>query len=312
MTLSIDIPQPYFSTLQQLRTLIGKHALCEGRSDSLLPGLRYYHFSKPTEYQKKQLLMPGIVIVLQGSKQIKLTNRVLSYNENTYLVLGSDAICHGSIVTACADQPYLAIHLDLPTALLVKVTEALARTGQAKDTISRQSYVAPVNNLLLDAFLRLVNASTSITDRITIAPLILEEIIIRLLQSEVAQGLWKLASVPRIANRIQKSMDYIQENFARPLGIIELAKQVAMSPSHYSHSFRQIAGITPIRYLKNVRLEAAKSLLLEKNLRPAEIASQVGFESVEHFTREFRNRFDATPVQYATNFSSPSISSNHQ
>lgn len=305
MTQSLNLSQDIHSpALEYLRTLVAEQAPREGRNDSLLSGFRYYRFSQPIEYQKKQLLMPGIVVVLQGSKRVKLANRALCYDNTCYLVLGSDAVCYGTVVTATTDRPYLAIHLDLPPALLVKASIALADVDESNEGATpNQSYTTPINIEVLDAFTRLVNATECAVNRATIAPLILEEIIIRLLRSEVAQGIRQLAAVSRIATRIQKSLNFIQAEFNRPLGISELAAQIAMSPSHYSHSFRQVAGVTPMRYLKNVRLDAAKDLLLGNSLRTAEVAAQVGFESVEHFTREFRNRFDMTPKQYVIDMS---------
>lgn len=305
MTPSLNLLQnTHIPVLDYLRTRVAEQTPREGRSDSLLSGLRYYRFSQPIEYQKKQLLMPGLVVVLQGSKRVKLASRALCYDDTCYLVLGSDAICYGTVVTATADRPYLAIHLDLPPALLVKASIALADLDHSnEDATPHQSYTTPINIEVLDAFTRLVNTTECAVNRATIAPLILEEIIIRLLRSEVAQGIRQLAAVSRIATRIQKSLNFIQAEFHRPLGISELAAQIAMSPSHYSHSFRQVAGVTPMRHLKNVRLDAAKGLLLGNSLRTAEVAAQVGFESVEHFTREFRNRFDMTPTQYVIDMS---------
>ncbi len=301
MTQSLNLSQHTHSpAVEYLRTLVAEQTPREGRNDSPLSGLRYYRFSQPIEYQKKQLLMPGIVVVLQGSKRAKLANRTLCYDDTCYLILGSDAVCYGTVVSATADCPYLAIHLDLPPALLVKASIALADIDHSNEHATpNQSYTAPINLEALDAFTRLVNSTESATDRAVIAPLILEEIIIRLLRSEVAQGIRQLAAVSRIATRIQKSLNFIQTEFHRPLGISELAAQIAMSPSHYSHSFRQVAGVTPMRYLKNIRLDAAKGLLRGNSLRATEVAEQVGFASVEHFTREFRNRFDMTPMQYA-------------
>ena len=68
-----------------------------------------------------------------------------------------------------------------------------------------------------------------------------------------------------------------------------------MSPSHFAHRFRAIARVSPMRYLRDVRLDAARTRLLGNGVRVSEVAIEVGFESPAHFTREFKRRFGVSP-----------------
>lgn len=287
----------------RLRALLAPRAGAEGRNESPYPGLRYYRFSNPTEYRKTQVLMPGVVVVLQGSKTVRLGERTLSYDESTCLVLGGAAVCHGTVVRATPARPYLAIHLDLPPELLVKTFVALAQAGALPPAPVpaaevRENFVAPVDAGVLEALARLLPAADAALDRATIAPLVVEEIVVRLLRSGAAAAIRDAALVTRSASRIQQSMRFIRAQLQRPLTVAELAGEAAMSPSHYAHSFRQVAGMSPMRYLREARLDAARALLLGGGLRPSEAAARAGFDSAAHFTREFRRRFDATPSDY--------------
>lgn len=282
--------------------MVAARARQEGRSDSHYPGLRYYRFSSPAEYRKKQNLMPGIVVVLQGAKTARFATEALTYGESQCLVLASEAICHGTVVQADASSPYLAIHLDLPPDVLVKTVVALSDTQAARPAAPRHSasqrLVLPVDAAILDAFIRLLPLTDEPVDCATLAPLVIEEIIVRLLRSEASAAIRDAAAIRRSAARMLQSMRFIESEFHRALSIEELAAQAAMSPSHYAHCFRQVAGITPMRYLREVRLNKARALLLGGGLRPSEAATAVGFESIEHFTREFRRRFEASPSEY--------------
>ena len=100
--------------------MVAARATEEGRNDSLQPGLRYYRFSHATRYRKKQILMPGIVVVLQGAKTAHFGDRALSYDALRYLVLCAEAVCDATTVDATPERPYLAIHLDLPPDLLAR------------------------------------------------------------------------------------------------------------------------------------------------------------------------------------------------
>ncbi|MEC5159185.1 MULTISPECIES: AraC family transcriptional regulator N-terminal domain-containing protein [unclassified Janthinobacterium] len=282
----------------ELRARVAARASAEGRTDSPYPGLRYYRFSTPTAYRKTQLLVPGVVVVLQGRKTIELAGRALTYAAMQCLVLGGAAICHGTVVQASPELPYLALHLDLPPEMLVKTLIALERQAAGAPRPLREHYVAPLEADLLDALARLLPATDAALDRAMLAPLVVEEIVVRLLRGGAAAAIRDAAAVTRSAIRIQQSMQFIQAHVARPLSVAQLAGQAAMSPSHYAHSFRAVAGVSPMRYVRDARLDLARTLLLGAGARPSEAAARAGFDSSAHFTREFRRRFELSPGEY--------------
>lgn len=290
------------AALRRLRDRVQALAPLEGRNDSLYPGLRCYRFSAPLEYRKTQRLVPGVVVVVQGGKTAELGGRELAYDEMNCLVLGGEAVCRGTVVRAAAGRPYLAIHLDLPPALLVKAFIKVADARGAEVVAAPEAdenFVSPVDADLLDAFARLLQATGSAVDRGTIAPLVVEEIIVRLVRSEAAAAIRSAAAITRSAARIQRSIQFIEAEHARPLTVGELARQAAMSPSHFAHTFRQVAGVSPMRHLRDVRLDAARALMAAGAARAGEAAARVGFESAAHFAREFKRREGVSPTEFA-------------
>ncbi|MDQ1816852.1 AraC family transcriptional regulator [Massilia sp. CCM 9210] len=107
----------------------------------------------------------------------------------------------------------------------------------------------------------------------------------------------------RSAPRTQKAVQLIQQHFRRPLDVAELAGAVAMSPSHFAHTFREVAGLVPMHFLRITRLDEAR-VLLAGGRRPGEVAALTGFDSAAHFTREFKRRYGAPPAQYARQLAS--------
>ena len=71
-----------------------------------------------------------------------------------------------------------------------------------------------------------------------------------------------------------------------------------MSPSHFAHRFRAVARVTPMRYVRDARLDHARSLLLATGARTSDVAARAGFESAAHFSREFKRRFGTPPSFY--------------
>lgn len=74
-----------------------------------------------------------------------------------------------------------------------------------------------------------------------------------------------------------------------------LAETVGMSRSLFCKAFLEATGVTPIRYLKNVRLEVAANLLRQTGLPLSEIAHRIGYQSDEAFLRAFRDVYAMTP-----------------
>jgi AraC family transcriptional regulator len=90
-------------------------------------------------------------------------------------------------------------------------------------------------------------------------------------------------------------IEYIHDNLDQPLTLTELSLIAGMSMYHFARTFKRVTGVTPHRYVLNVRIEHAKVLLLQGKLTLAEIASQVGFFDQSHFTSSFKQLVGVTP-----------------
>ena len=285
---------------QFLHSQIDARAHHEGRTESQMAGLRYYRFSSLMEYQKIQRLVPGYVVVVQGQKMAAIGGASYLYGARQSLVLSREIMCLGTVVQGDRHTPYLALHLDLPPSLIVKTLLAVPTQDRALETTGNQgTAVLPVDDHVLEALCRLLPATDSMIDRLTLAPLVLEEVVVRLIRSDSGRTIRSRLAVSRTALKVQESMQYIQVHFKQSITVESLAQRVAMSPSHYAHCFKEICGVSPMRYLRDIRLNEACTLLAGKTLRTSEVASQIGFQSDAHFSREFKRRFEYSPAQYA-------------
>jgi AraC family transcriptional regulator len=97
------------------------------------------------------------------------------------------------------------------------------------------------------------------------------------------------------ASKLRDVIEYIHDNLDQPLTLVELSLVAGMSMYHFARTFKQVTGLTPHRYVLNMRVEHAKALLLQGKLTLAEIAYQVGFFDQSHFTRSFKQLVGVTP-----------------
>lgn len=96
---------------------------------------------------------------------------------------------------------------------------------------------------------------------------------------------------------------YIQQNYAAPISLEELAKVAIVSKSTLIQAFKLTFDTTPIKYINRIRLEKAKALLLNTDSSISEISEMVGFQSLHYFSRYFKNHEELSPVEYRQRYS---------
>jgi AraC-like DNA-binding protein len=88
---------------------------------------------------------------------------------------------------------------------------------------------------------------------------------------------------------------FVQNHMADPLRLEDLADAVGLSKYHFSREFKKATGVTPMAFLRQVRVEAARSLLLSTSWTLRAIADQVGFRDEFQLSRVFRRVTGAPP-----------------
>jgi AraC-like DNA-binding protein/ligand-binding sensor protein len=97
---------------------------------------------------------------------------------------------------------------------------------------------------------------------------------------------------------IRRSRAYIHANQADPIDLDKVANAMHVSTFYFCKMFKKATGLTFTDYLSRVRVEKAKTLLLNPHLRISEIAYDVGFQSLTHFNRMFRKIVGESPTSY--------------
>ncbi len=97
--------------------------------------------------------------------------------------------------------------------------------------------------------------------------------------------------------RLQKMLTYIYENYAKPVTLAEIAKAADISRSEAGRCFHAYMGCSPIDALIQYRLQTAHRLLGEKTQTLQQISDACGFNSVNYFSRRFRQQYGYAPSQ---------------
>jgi AraC-like DNA-binding protein len=126
----------------------------------------------------------------------------------------------------------------------------------------------------------------------------LREMVYRVLQREQYARLLAIAEAEAASNPVSAVLEHVRAHLHEPLTVADMAEQVSLSPSAFAHLFRDVTGRSPYQFLKEMRLDKARELLVDGQLAVARVSKEVGYSSVSHFIAEFRARFGVTPRAY--------------
>jgi AraC-like DNA-binding protein len=111
--------------------------------------------------------------------------------------------------------------------------------------------------------------------------------------------------LPVLHDAVDLAVQYLHAHYAAPVTLSLLADAVRVTPTHLAHRFTGRLGISPMRYLQTLRMEAARRLLTTTDLPVQEVARQVGYDDPLYFSRVFRSAAGCPPTAYRARFSIP-------
>ena len=276
----------------RLAHLLGKHH----RVDAAIAGLslhRWEHPTPPTSY----MLAPSICLIGQGQKRLFLGDDVFVYDACTFLISSIELPVVTQIIEASPDQPYLGLTMDLD---LDMISELMITTPQAPGRNSQETLGVAVSTLpdgISSAFVRLLELLDQPDDIATLAPLIQREIFYRLLKTNQGPRLRNIITSGNHSHQIAQVIEWLKANYTKPVKIETLANHAGMSVSAFHSHFRATTAMTPLQFLKRMRLNEARRLMLANQLDASRAAYEVGYESPSQFSREYSRMFGAPPIK---------------
>jgi AraC-like DNA-binding protein len=105
------------------------------------------------------------------------------------------------------------------------------------------------------------------------------------------------------SRRIERSIEYMNQNFQKPITLSEVAKLANMTDVSFSRFFRSRTGITFMDSLLEMRLGHASRLLIDTTQSVAEVAYNCGFNNISNFNRLFKKKKSCTPKEFRESYS---------
>ena len=260
-----------------------------------LAGLRLRRASSPTGLGHG-VSFPSFCVIAQGSKELLLGDSLYRYNPAQYLISTAALPIASRVVEASPERPYLGIVLKLDSTLVGSVLVEAGHRAPRNATAVTAIDVSVLDANLLDAVVRLIRLLDSPTEVRFLVPLVMREIVYRLMLGAQGARLHQIASVGGATHRIAEAVERLRNDFAQPLRIEDLAQELGMSVSGFHHHFRALTAMSPLQFQKQLRLQEARRLMLGEGLDATSAGYRVGYGNASHFTREYKRLFGAPPM----------------
>jgi AraC-like DNA-binding protein len=213
-------------------------------------------------------------------------------------------IQHTGVLPHTVTCPYGLTETAVPVKLGDKVIGYL-RIGQVLRHMPRKSDAAKAERTVSEQGVRFTRKFQDAWEKSPLVPPEKYNAIIRLL-GFFGEQLSALINQIVLENQnaepplVQKAREYIEKHKAEPLSLADVAKASGASVFHFCKVFKKTTGMTFTNYVGRVRLEDAKTQLLNPSRRISEIAYDVGFQSLTQFNRTFQRVFGQSPTEFRT------------
>jgi AraC-like DNA-binding protein len=248
------------------------------------------------------MLAPSVCLIGQGRKRLFLGDEAYVYDAHRFLVTSVDLPVVAQIIEASADKPYLGLTMELDLRVIAQL---MLNDEEPPGSASNDRLGVAVSALsapLLDAFNRLLDLLEQPGDIAALGPLVRQEIFYRLLAGEQGPRLRQITSAGGHGFQIARAIDWLKDNFDKPLRIEELASKVGLSTSAFHSHFRSTTAMSPLQFQKRMRLNEARRLMLTEQTDASRAAFKVGYESPSQFSREYSRQFGAPPLRDIKSF----------
>lgn len=278
----------------RLARLVSGIARTDGDFDTPIPALKLYRRSSVTD-PMPCIYGLGLGLAVQGGKRVTLGDEVFDYAAGQSLITTVGLPVVAYVTRANAVEPYLGMWLELDARVIAQLAADMEFATPVPVSTARAMGVVPLDEGLQDVLARLVGLLAEPRLIPLLAPLIQQEIVVRLLAGEHGPNLRRLVAAGSPSQQIAKVIGWLKQHYKEDVPMDDLAARAHMSPSTFRQHFRAVAGMSPLQYLKNLRLQDARQLMLAGNLDAASAAVRVGYESASQFSREYSRLFGEPP-----------------
>ncbi|WP_136442295.1 AraC family transcriptional regulator [Pacificoceanicola onchidii] len=282
----------------QIRAFIAQRAQSEGLTETGIPGVRLFRATQaipcvPAVYE------PCVVAIVSGAKEAILDGQRFVYDDAQYLCCPMSMPVKAGTPTASETNPLYGVFISLDLRVMAELVMEMERAAgalpaQAGGLRTTGIRLASWDAGFTDALTRVLDLSADPAGASVLGAGRVRELYYAVLQGE-AGPFARQAFGP--GNAIARSIAHLSSHLDRAVSIDDMALRSGMSRAVFHRKFKQATGLSPIQFVKSMRLNNA-AMKIAGGVSVNEAALEVGYVSPSQFSREFKRTYGESPRKW--------------
>lgn len=283
------------SALDELSEMISSNTPRDGNFELGNSGVTLLRRSEPSE--KIRGWQPiSVCVVARGAKRLTLGSQIWDCDEARVMACSMDVPVVSQILRASGQDPFLCVRLKIDPQTMSSLMVRAVPAGSFKDRGKPVFGVAPTDPRLLGSVSRLVEAFANPAEGGLYASLAYEEFLLRLLRGPAGAVVAQMSLTESGLAGVSRAVAWMRQHYASPVKMTDLAQLAHMSVSTFHEHFKEVTGLSPLQYLKAIRLQEARNLMLTRVVGAKSASQKVGYASPSQFSREYSRYFGRSPL----------------
>ncbi|PSL20945.1 AraC family transcriptional regulator [Shimia abyssi] len=284
---------------EQIKHIIQNRTLRDGLMETGINGVQIFRATQampcvPAVYE------PSVIAIASGTKEAVLGGARYVYDNKQYLVCPHSMPVKAGTPNASPNAPLLGVYISLNPRVMRELAIEMENAGGAISTardrpVSNGIKLAHWDSTFSDALFRLLQLGDSETDTAVLGPTRLRELYYAILKGEAGAFAQQAFGA---GNAISRSIAHVSANLNTPISIDDMATRAGMSRAVFHRKFKQATTMSPIQFVKSMRLNTAAAKIAE-GLTVNQAALDVGYISPSQFSREFKRLYGQSPKHWS-------------
>lgn len=272
------------------------HILSEGVNTTELSYVKIYM----TKNQK--VAMPRtenvyLYFVVCGTLRLYISGKSADYNAGQYLISMTDMPDVGYIISEDAGKPFVALSIEFNYEdafdIVTKLTDDLI--NQILKENLKRSVMENADEKVADEIFRLINIAYNRIESQYLGENIRNEILFYVFCGKMGSKFFRSMISVQTGREIYAANVWIRKNYKIDFSVEKLAGKYNMSVSTFHKKFKDMMGVPPLQFQKQLRLTEARRLMMEEGRNVSQASEEVGYKNFSQFIREYRKKFGVSP-----------------
>ncbi|SFB52314.1 AraC-type DNA-binding protein [Cohnella sp. OV330] len=279
----------------RLARLIDTYTPHDGTFGQRIPGLHLNRYSRVNVDDVKTFDSPSLLVVAQGRKTVTVGQDVYQFGRSHMLMFPIALPIAVKTTQASPSEPFLSVKLSIDPHRVAELVRIVYPQGLPAGRNWSAGYVIGADLGMLQAVTKLLDYLSNPSEAELLAPLVMDEILIRVLRSPIGVHVAEICFVDSDMQRVAGTIAWLRNHFTEQMKIAELAEMAFMSESSFHERFKAVTSMSPLQYQKALRLHEARRLMVSKSMDATTACRLVGYVSASQFSRDYSRFFGSPP-----------------